>query len=140
MSICECRANNCVTNCTLHLARRSFKAVSKLCSRGDLCISLLCNPAAHTNICSWILGFISLLHFQVSACISGRRPYILPVCSNGVTFAWIYPMFDCVPTIDLMWDHIMRQKIEGCFFFWEENACLMGKLLHVRRHSEQTLP
>ena len=74
MSIGERRANNCVTTCTLHLARRYFKAVSKLWSRGDLCISLLCNPAGTHEHLFMALG----LHFAASFSSQRLYPWAAP--------------------------------------------------------------
>ena len=56
------------------------------------CLSFLI-LVTHTNVFSSLLGFISLLHFEVGACIHGRRPHILPVCCNGFTLAWTHSVF-----------------------------------------------
>ena len=102
MSISGCPANNCVTNCTLHLARRYFKAVSKLWSRGDLCISLLCNPASTHEHLFMDLG----LHFAASSFKSapvsmGGARISCQLAASASLWPGYNPCFHCVSNLSL---------------------------------------
>ena len=73
-------------------ARRSFM-VGQCCGHVAISVSFLSNSGNVPERLCITPGLHSLLHFEVGACIHGRRPHILPVCCNGFTVAWTYSVF-----------------------------------------------
>ena len=67
--------------------------VGQCCGHVAISVSFLSNSGNVPERLCITSGLHSLLHFEVGACIHGRRPHILPVCCNGVTLAWIQSVF-----------------------------------------------